>query len=230
MPGNTARYRKPRSFRFALPSIVFMLRGPSINRRETDELANTASAIIRSRWDDFSEKSRCLPEATWQTLPINGPVWKAQALTSRQHRVVCGSSSLRPTHLISNSYRGLPCSKGRRMAGSARACCLLAMLGTTGCHSVTTAPASPSTVLAAQAPGAPTAMPFGGEVPIEKSKVILPPYRIEPPDILFIDAVKVVPKAPYRISPQDTLQIRAAGTLADQPINGPFRRRTRRRH
>jgi protein involved in polysaccharide export with SLBB domain len=39
---------------------------------------------------------------------------------------------------------------------------------------------------------------------------------------LFIDAIKIVPKAPYRISPQDTLQIRAAGTLADQPINGYF--------
>ena len=59
-------------------------------------------------------------------------------------------------------------------------------------------------------------------MPIEQSKVCLPPYRIEPPDILFIDAIKVVPKAPYRISPQDTLQIRAAGTLADQPINGYF--------
>ncbi len=111
--------------------------------------------------------------------------------------------------------------KNPRNGWLGRACCLLALLGTTGCHSVTSVPASPGAVLAA-APGAPTAMPFGGEVPIEQSKVILPPYRIEPPDILFIDAVKVVPKAPYRISAQDTLQIRAAGTLADQPINGPF--------
>jgi len=112
--------------------------------------------------------------------------------------------------------------KNSRNGWIGRACCLLALLGTTGCHSVTTAPASPATLLAAQAPGAPTAMPFGGEVPIEPSKVSLPPYRIEPPDILFIDAVKVVPKAPYRISAQDTLNIIAAGTLADQPIRGYF--------
>jgi len=91
-----------------------------------------------------------------------------------------------------------------------------------GCHTVTNAPASPDALLAAQSPGAASSTPPGGEVPIEQSKVLLPPYRIEAPDILFIDAIKIVPKAPYRISPQDTLQIRAAGTLADQPINGYF--------
>jgi polysaccharide biosynthesis/export protein len=58
------------------------------------------------------------------------------------------------------------------------------------------------------------------QVPLEKSKVSLPTYRVEPPDILLIDAVKIVPKAPYRISAQDQLQVNAAGTLAQQPIGG----------
>ena len=60
------------------------------------------------------------------------------------------------------------------------------------------------------------------QVPLEKSKVSLPTYRVEPPDILLIDAVKIVPKAPYRISAQDQLQVNAAGTLAGQPIGGVY--------
>ncbi|HEV3417023.1 MAG TPA: polysaccharide biosynthesis/export family protein [Pirellulales bacterium] len=60
------------------------------------------------------------------------------------------------------------------------------------------------------------------QVPLEKTKVSLPPYRVEPPDILLIDAVKIVPKSPYRISAQDILQINAAGTLALQPIAGQY--------
>ncbi len=48
------------------------------------------------------------------------------------------------------------------------------------------------------------------------------PYRVEPPDVLLIDAVKVVPKPPYRIEPLDTLHIEVLGTLPDQPIAGPY--------
>ena len=43
------------------------------------------------------------------------------------------------------------------------------------------------------------------------------------PDILLIDAIKVVPKPPYHIEPQDLLQIVVLGTLLEMPINGPFR-------
>lgn len=94
------------------------------------------------------------------------------------------------------------------------------VVGLAGCQSVTSG-GSPDAIVAAQAPGAPNGPP-GGIVPVEKCKVSLPPYRIEPPDIVFIDAIKIVPKAPYRVSPQDVLQIRAAGTPLDQPINGFF--------
>jgi len=43
--------------------------------------------------------------------------------------------------------------------------------------------------------------------PRELSKVLLPAYTIEAPDILLIEAVKVVPKDPYSIEPLDLLQI-----------------------
>lgn len=59
-------------------------------------------------------------------------------------------------------------------------------------------------------------------VPRELQKVSLPPYTIEPPDILLIDAVRIVPKEPYRIAPLDVLFIQATGTFPDQPIDGAY--------
>ena len=58
------------------------------------------------------------------------------------------------------------------------------------------------------------------EPPREKSKVSLPSYQIEPPDILHIEALKLVPKPPYRVEIYDVLQIQVVGTLLDQPIDG----------
>jgi polysaccharide biosynthesis/export protein len=57
------------------------------------------------------------------------------------------------------------------------------------------------------------------EPPREKSMVSLPAYRVEPPDILQIEMLKMVPLPPYRIEVYDVLQIRAVGTLLDQPID-----------
>jgi polysaccharide export outer membrane protein len=56
----------------------------------------------------------------------------------------------------------------------------------------------------------------------ELAKVTLPPYVIEPPDILLIDALRVVPKPPFRIQSFDTLQVIVEGTLLEQPINGLY--------
>lgn len=58
--------------------------------------------------------------------------------------------------------------------------------------------------------------------PAELSKVSLPDYVIEPPDILIIEGIKVVPKAPYEIQPQDVLQIVVLGTQPERPIAGQF--------
>ena len=47
-------------------------------------------------------------------------------------------------------------------------------------------------------------------------------YVIEPPDILRIEGVKLVPKAPHRLETFDELQIRATGALTDQPIDNVY--------
>jgi len=59
-------------------------------------------------------------------------------------------------------------------------------------------------------------------VPRELEMVSLPPYVIEPPDILFLQAVKIVPKSPHVIEPFDGLLIRVANAFADQPIADAF--------
>jgi polysaccharide biosynthesis/export protein len=58
--------------------------------------------------------------------------------------------------------------------------------------------------------------------PRELNKVVLPEYVIEPPDILLIDAVHVVPRGPLRLGPQDVLMIQAAPTFPDNPISGMY--------
>jgi polysaccharide export outer membrane protein len=68
-------------------------------------------------------------------------------------------------------------------------------------------------------------LPPDSGVPRELAMTSLPVYRIEPPDILLIDAVKVVPKDPYHIEPFDILQIFVTGT-PDTPaeqIGGQYR-------
>ena len=72
-------------------------------------------------------------------------------------------------------------------------------------------------MLDAQCPPDPAKMPAK-----ELAKVTLPPYVIEPPDILLIDALRVVPKPPFRIQSFDSLQIIVEGTLLEQPINGIY--------
>jgi polysaccharide export outer membrane protein len=60
------------------------------------------------------------------------------------------------------------------------------------------------------------------EPPRELSKVSLPTYRIEPPDVLYIDIIKLVPRPPYWIENYDVLRICVSGTLSDDPINGYY--------
>ena len=59
-------------------------------------------------------------------------------------------------------------------------------------------------------------------VPRELEMMSLQRYRIEPPDILLINAIKVVPKPPHKIEPFDGLLIRAAGALPTEPIADAF--------
>lgn len=52
----------------------------------------------------------------------------------------------------------------------------------------------------------------------ELQKVSLDTYRVEPPDVLLIDAVRLIPRAPYSLQPLDFIQIVVIGTHPDQPI------------
>jgi polysaccharide biosynthesis/export protein len=88
---------------------------------------------------------------------------------------------------------------------------LAAAVGLAGCHAVDYY----QTPL--QAPPSPAMEP-----PRERSMISLPTYRVEPPDILQIEMLKMVPLPPYRIDIYDVLQISVLGTLLDQPINNMY--------
>ena len=58
--------------------------------------------------------------------------------------------------------------------------------------------------------------------PAELAKVSLPDYRIEPPDILLLQGVSMIPKTPYELQPLDQVQILVLGTTPEQPIAGVY--------
>jgi polysaccharide export outer membrane protein len=67
-----------------------------------------------------------------------------------------------------------------------------------------------------------TSVPPPSSPPSELAKVSLPRYRVAPPDILIIQAVRLFPKDPYYIQTSDYLQITVLGLPPDQPIFGTF--------
>ncbi len=81
------------------------------------------------------------------------------------------------------------------------------------------APPAADEALPPPAPG-----PAGGcpAVPTELQKLSHPPYMIEPPDVLFIDPIRMVPRPPYVVQPLDVVRIRVADTLPKQPIDGTY--------
>jgi polysaccharide export outer membrane protein len=54
------------------------------------------------------------------------------------------------------------------------------------------------------------------------NKVVLPTYTIEPPDILVIEAIHIVPRSPYLLRTADVLAINVINVLPDAPIAGAF--------
>ncbi len=82
---------------------------------------------------------------------------------------------------------------------------LLALAACLGCHACSTCGTSPD-----------------GAVPRELTMVSLPPYVIEPPDILILDALNLVPKPPYRIGPLDSLLVQADIPAPKEPVSGIF--------
>ena len=88
------------------------------------------------------------------------------------------------------------------------------MASSTGC----TAFMEPRNPIPVTPPEAPPTSP----VPRELEKVTLPRYVIEPPDILLIEGVKLVPKSPHRVETFDVLLIRVIGAFPEQPIDNTY--------
>jgi polysaccharide export outer membrane protein len=89
-----------------------------------------------------------------------------------------------------------------------------AVMASTGCTAFM-APRQPIPVTPPEAPPTST-------VPRELEKVTLPRYVIEPPDILLIEGIKLVPKSPHRIETFDVLLVRVVGAFPDQPIDDQY--------
>ena len=124
----------------------------------------------------------------------------------------CGNNAL-PQVLARRDRRFLTGPVARSLAAAAM------LLQLTGCN-IYGRPQRNTTqqvMLDAQCPPEPGRMPAK-----ELAKVTLPAYVIEPPDILLIDALRVVPKPPFKIQSFDTLQVIVEGTLLEQPINGLY--------
>jgi polysaccharide export outer membrane protein len=95
-----------------------------------------------------------------------------------------------------------------------RLSCLVAVLAACGgCRSLVNRP-EPRLI------GPRTPPHYGETIPTEKDKTTLPAYIIEPPDILFIEAIRVVPKPPYHIQATDVLVIQLAGGFPEGPSGG----------
>jgi protein involved in polysaccharide export with SLBB domain len=60
------------------------------------------------------------------------------------------------------------------------------------------------------------------EIPKELNMVTHPPYTVAPPDILRIDASRLIPLPPYRIEPLDVLYLYAPGAPEKAPVNGLY--------
>jgi polysaccharide export outer membrane protein len=70
--------------------------------------------------------------------------------------------------------------------------------------------------------GAAPNAPLFGPPPTELNMKSLPPYRVEPPDILVLDTIRLLPKGPFTVGPLDQLLIRVAEPLPNQPIDGVY--------
>lgn len=64
--------------------------------------------------------------------------------------------------------------------------------------------------------------PVGSNMPRELDKVIMPEYRIEPPDVVTIEALQAVPKAPYRIRALDVLAVNLPDAPPGAEVSGDY--------
>ena len=97
-----------------------------------------------------------------------------------------------------------------------------ACLGPIGCFNIPRLSTSPPYIRASGESTHHQAMFDQGPIPRELEMVSLPEYVIEPPDIVRIDALRVIPKGPYKIEALDGLFVQATNVLEDEPISGIY--------
>ena len=64
--------------------------------------------------------------------------------------------------------------------------------------------------------------PVYHSMPRELQKVVLPEYTIEPPDVLAIEGIHIVPKPPYKLRTLDVVSIEVPEALPGSPIGGLY--------
>jgi polysaccharide export outer membrane protein len=95
---------------------------------------------------------------------------------------------------------------------SLQAISLLLLVGSgSGCHFI----------YPGRDPGGPIPM-VPEEIPRELAKTTLPDYIIEPPDVLSIEAISLLPKEPYHLRALDVVSIVATGSPEVASISGQY--------
>ena len=68
----------------------------------------------------------------------------------------------------------------------------------------------------------PAGTPIIRDVPREGAKTSLPFYFLEPPDVISVEVVHIVPRSPYLLRVFDVIEVVVHGTPATDPIAGQF--------
>jgi polysaccharide biosynthesis/export protein len=98
------------------------------------------------------------------------------------------------------------CRRSLRLIGA-----LLLICSASGCHFI----------YPGRDPGGPVPM-VPDEIPRELCKTTLPDYIIEPPDVLSIEAISLLPKEPYHLRPLDVIAVSAIGSPEVAAISGQY--------
>lgn len=106
----------------------------------------------------------------------------------------------------------------RRFLAPVVAVALSGCLASSGCQHCCFVPNTDSIVRECS----PGCIPADPNAPRELAMVAHPGYIIESPDVLLIDAIRIVPKPPYRIAPLDSLVIQGSDIPTEEPINGLY--------
>ena len=104
-----------------------------------------------------------------------------------------------------------PTAARRRAAAIPAVCLVVLLVSCCGCH----------VVYPGRRPDGPKPS-IPAVIPREQAKVTMPDYIIEPPDILTINAISLIPKAPYALNPLDVLSISSTGLLEEGTIAGDY--------